>query len=362
MYCSFIFQGVSDNLQIVNFPAKVKCVELGCKVGELSSSKTHSSVTKTTTSPPTIAASQETTSSMDNSLSTATQGQMSSHIMSTGAKLTDYSGSQIYDISKKCSTENSGVVTGLGSQAMSSQNTTGGFDVVLDLSGNNSFSDKILDLSGSNSFNDKINELYCKAGLSGTKRKTPLSRFSGINTLSSGSPKSGSKRNLFGFVESKKDRLGINAEMGKLETGEDLDKSGISVDLTLEADDSSNEEDESIHSTSVCESPAGSCEILCTPQKVVSDEDSMHSIHSPFTSYTPPVATPPPDTPTKSAVEIMARIAQIITPKKRSDTGKSPFKTPSKSPFKTPKKTPPPHSNGSTFKTPKKNISHVIIG
>ena len=110
----------------------------------------------------------------------------------------------------------------------------------------------------------------------------------------------------------------------------------------------------------VPETPKKSADILCTPVKLLTSE-KPGTYTSPMYQASPPVVvTPPANTPTKAAVEIMAAIAQIITTPSKA---KSPTKSPSKSspPAVTMViKTPPSKKNLMSMMSPGKSFSSFV--
>ena len=110
----------------------------------------------------------------------------------------------------------------------------------------------------------------------------------------------------------------------------------------------------------VAETPKKNSDVLCTPVKLLPSE-RPGTYTSPMYSASPPVVvTPPANTPTKAAVEIMAAIAQIITTPSKA---KSPVKTPSKCsppPITMVIKTPPSKKNLMTMMSPGRSFSSLV--
>ena len=127
-----------------------------------------------------------------------------------------------------------------------------------------------------------------------------------------------------------------------------------SVELHLEAPEVPCEK------VPIPETPKKSMDVLCTPVKLLPSE-KPGTYTSPMYQASPPVVvTPPANTPTKAAVEIMAAIAQIMTTPSKA---KSPTKTPSKSspPAVTMViKTPPSKKNLMSMMSPGKSFSSFV--
>ncbi len=105
------------------------------------------------------------------------------------------------------------------------------------------------------------------------------------------------------------------------------------MELHLEAPDTSHENQSPVKDeanlSSVSHTGPGGNDVLCTPVKMTPREKPGHYT-SPFYQASPPIVnvTPPANTPTKAAVEIMAAIAQVITTPAKG--AKSPHKSPAR--------------------------------
>ncbi len=129
-----------------------------------------------------------------------------------------------------------------------------------------------------------------------------------------------------------------------------------SMELHLEAPDTSHENQSPVKDetnlSSISHTGPGGNDILCTPVKMTPREKPGHYM-SPFYQASPPIVnvTPPANTPTKAAVEIMAAIAQVITTPAKG--AKSPHKSPARG-------DPAPVTLLIRSPTPKKNLAGFL--